>query len=57
MDNILLVENNLEYMKIIKSLLSKSFYIKHMDELDYLLVVKIQKDHSKKIVVYLKKHA
>lgn len=47
-DDILLAKNNLKYVKIFKSWISKSFDLKNMGEVDYILNVNIQKDHSKK---------
>ena len=49
-DDSLLAENNLEYVKTVKSWLSKSFDMKDMGEVDYILGVKIQRDRSKKIL-------
>uniref|UniRef100_A0A3Q7GJF3 Reverse transcriptase Ty1/copia-type domain-containing protein n=1 Tax=Solanum lycopersicum TaxID=4081 RepID=A0A3Q7GJF3_SOLLC len=46
-DDILLAGNNLEYVKIVNSWLSKSFDIKDMGEANYILGVKIQRDCSK----------
>ena len=59
-DDILLAGNNLEYVKTVKSWLSKSFDMKDMGEADYILGVKIQRDRSKKILslsqeTYIKK--
>ena len=59
-DDILLAGNNLEYVKTVKSWLSKSFDMKDMGEADYILGVKIQRDRSKNFLslfeeTYIKK--
>ncbi|XP_075088370.1 uncharacterized protein LOC142170372 [Nicotiana tabacum] len=59
-DDILLAENSLKYLKTIKSWLSKSFDMKDMGEADYILGFKIQRDRSKKLLslsqeTYIKK--
>jgi len=59
-DDILLVGYNLEYVKTVKSWLSKLFDMKDMGETDYILGVKIQRDRSKKFLslsqeTYIKK--
>jgi len=59
-DDILLAGNNLEYLKTVKSWLSKSFDMKDIGESDYILGVKIQRDRSKKFLslsqeTYIKK--
>ena len=49
-DNILLVGNNLEFVKIIKELLFSNFKMKDMIETAYILGVKINRDRSRKLL-------
>ena len=49
-DDILIVGNNKEYVKEIKGWLSSNFEMKDMDEVTYILGVKISRDRSKKLL-------
>lgn len=55
-DDILLGGNNLEYLKTIKSWLSKSFDMKDMGDADYILGVNNQRDRPKKLLSLPKKN-
>ena len=59
-DDILIATNDKEFMLTIKSWLSTNFDMKDMGEADYILGVKIKRDHSKKLLTlsqenYIKK--
>ena len=47
-DNILIAESSVEFVKIVKNWLSSSFKMKYMGKAAYILGVKILKDRSKK---------
>ena len=49
-DDILLVGNDMEMIIATKGWLSSNFEMKDMGEVDYILGVKILKDHSKKLL-------
>ena len=49
-DDILLVMNNVEYLLTIKKWLSFNFQMKDMGEASYILGVKIQWNHSKRLL-------
>ena len=59
-DDILLASNDMEMIIATKGWLSSNFEMKDMGEADYILGVKILRDHSKKLVglsqqTYIKK--
>ena len=49
-DDILLAGNSLDSVMAIKEWLSSNFEMKDMGEAEYILGVKIQRDHSKRIL-------
>lgn len=55
-DDILIARNDLEYMMTIKSWLSMNFDIKDMSETNYILGIKIKRDHSKKFLTLSQEH-
>jgi Reverse transcriptase (RNA-dependent DNA polymerase) len=55
-DNILLASNNKEYVQIIKEWLSVNFDMKDMGEATYIPGVKIERDHSKKMLTLSQEH-
>jgi hypothetical protein len=50
MDDILLVENDILMMEVVKSLLRKSFSMKDLVEAVHILAIKIYKDRSKMLI-------
>ena len=50
-DDIIIAGNDLEFVQTIKKGLSSTFEMKDMGETFYILGVKIQKNHSNKLVV------
>ena len=50
-DDILIVGNHVEYLLIIKELLSFNFKMKNMGESSYILGVKIHRNHSKRLTL------
>lgn len=59
-DDVLLIRNDKEYVKAIKKWLPSKFEMKDVSETDYILAVKIYKDHLKRLLVlsqepYIKK--
>ena len=55
MDDILLAQNNTVMINATKEFLSSNFEIKDMGEANYMLRVKIPRDHLKGYLVCLKK--
>jgi hypothetical protein len=49
-DNILLIENDIPMMEVVKSSLRKSFSMKDLEEVTYILGIKIYRDRSKRII-------
>jgi hypothetical protein len=49
-DDILLIRNHILVMEIIKSLLRKSFSVKNLGEVAYILGIKIYRDRSKSLI-------
>ena len=56
MDDILIAGNDLEFVKTIKEWLSSTFEMKNMGEASYILGVKIQRNHSKRLVSLSQEH-
>lgn len=59
-DDILLAENDKEFVKIIKKWMSSNFKMKDMNKVDYVLRVKIHRDRLKMVIalsqqLYIKK--
>ena len=51
-----LAENNKEIINIAKKWLSSNFEMKDMDEVNYVLVVKIVRDRAKKVFGFISRH-
>ena len=49
-DDILIAENNIKYLKDIKSWLSSNFKLKDMGDVVYILGVKISRDYSRRLL-------
>jgi RNA polymerase-interacting CarD/CdnL/TRCF family regulator len=49
-DDILLIENDIPMMEVVKSSLRKSFSMKDLEEVTYILGIKIYRDRSKRII-------
>jgi hypothetical protein len=49
-DDILLIENDISMMKVVKSSLRKSFSVKDLGEASYILDIKIYRDRSKMLI-------
>jgi hypothetical protein len=49
-DDILLIKNDIPMMKAVKSSLRKSFSMKDLGEAAYILVIKIYRDRSKRLI-------
>jgi hypothetical protein len=49
-DDILLIENDIPMMKVVKSSLRKSFSMKDLGEASYILDIKIYRDRSKMLI-------
>jgi hypothetical protein len=49
-DDILLIENDIPMLKVVKSSLGKSFSIKDLGEVAYILGIKIYRDRSEKLI-------
>ena len=56
MDDILIAGNDLEFVKTIKEWLSSTFEMKNMGKASYILVVKIQRNRSKRLVSLSQEH-
>jgi hypothetical protein len=50
MDGILLIENDISMMQVVKSLLRISFSMKDLGEVAYILGIKIYRDRSKRLI-------
>ena len=55
MDDILLIENDVSMLTLIKLWLSKVFFIKDLGEASYILRIKIYIDRSKRMLCLSKK--
>jgi hypothetical protein len=49
-DDILLIENDIPMLEVVKSSLGKSFSIKDLGEVAYILGIKIYRDRSEKLI-------
>jgi hypothetical protein len=49
-DVILLIENDIPMMKVVKSTLRKSFLMKDLGEAAYILGIKIYRDRTKRLI-------
>ena len=49
-DDILLMENNIEFLDSIKAYLNKSFSMKDLSEAAYILGIKIYRDRSRRLI-------
>ena len=52
-DDILLIGNNVEFLESIKDYLNKSFSMKDLEEVVYILGIKIYRDRSKCLIGFL----
>jgi Reverse transcriptase (RNA-dependent DNA polymerase) len=55
-DDILLASNNKEYVQTMKEWLSSNFDMKDIGEVTYIFRVKIERDHSKKMLALSQEH-
>ena len=49
-DDILLIGNDIEFVDSIKGYLNKSFSMKHLGEVAYILGIKIYRDRSRRLI-------
>ena len=49
-DDLLLIENDIEFLDSIKGYLNKSFSMKDLDKAAYILGIKIYRDRSRRII-------
>jgi hypothetical protein len=49
-DEILLIGNDIPMMEVVKSSIRKSFSIKDLGEATYILIIKIYRDRSKRLI-------
>ena len=52
-DDILLIGNNVEFLESIKDYLNKSFFMKDLGEVVYILGIKIYRDRLKRLIGFL----